>query len=223
MSLVSLAGVSKHYPGARSPVVNRLDFELERGEAVALTGRSGSGKTTLINLIAGLTPPDRGSVVVAGRRMEALDEDERTALRRHAIGIVFQNFNLLPTLTAAENLCLPLALVGAGEDAVAPMLEALGLSHLADRFPWQLSGGEQQRLAVGRALIHQPALVLADEPTGNLDLDNAHTVVELLLGRCREAGVALLLVTHSADLSASLDRVVEIRGGRLAPVGAGPE
>lgn len=218
MNLVRLTGVSKRYPGARSPVVDRLDFELERGEAVALTGRSGSGKTTLINLIAGLTPPDRGSIVVAGRRLEALDEDGRAALRRRTIGIVFQNFNLLPTLTAAENLSLPLALVGAGESAVTPMLEALGLRDLADRFPWQLSGGEQQRLAVGRALIHRPALVLADEPTGNLDLDSAHAVVELLLGRCRAADVSLLLVTHSADLSASLDRVVEIRHGRLEPV-----
>ena len=213
--VVRLRGVSKQYPGAHDPVIHRLDLDLAAGEAVALVGRSGSGKTTLINLIAGLTCPDSGRIRVAGQALEQSNEDQRAALRRRSIGIVFQNYNLLPTLTAAENLAFPLALIGSDPGRVPKMLENLGLGHLPERFPWQMSGGEQQRLAVGRALIHQPSLVLADEPTGNLDLDNAHAVIELLLDQCRQARAALLLVTHSSELSATLDRVVEIRGGAL--------
>lgn len=218
-SVVRLSGVSKTYPGAGEPILEGLDLELTRGETVALIGRSGSGKTTLINLVAGLGRADQGTVTVVGQNLAELSEDQRTALRRRHLGVVYQHFNLLPTLTAGENLLFPLAINQRKPDRrrVADMLKNLGLEHTVNRFPWELSGGEQQRLAVGRALIHQPSLLLADEPTGNLDLDNAHRVMNLLLERSRDAGVALLLVTHSSELSGRLDRVVEIRERRLQP------
>ncbi|MDJ0653052.1 MAG: ABC transporter ATP-binding protein [Xanthomonadales bacterium] len=217
MSVVALRGVTKSYPGAPHPVLERLDLEVSRGQAVALVGRSGSGKTTLINLVAGLTAADQGRVEVMGEDIGGLSEDGRTDLRRRHLGVVYQHFNLLPTLTAEENLLFPLALNGMERDQgqVQETLSSLGLEGAARQFPWQMSGGEQQRLAVGRALIHRPALLLADEPTGNLDLENAHQVMELLLQRCRQDGVALLLVTHSSELSGQLDRVVEIRDRQI--------
>lgn len=219
--VVELQGVDKRY-SARSPaVLQSLDFQMHSGEAVALTGRSGSGKTTLLNLLAGLDLADGGRVCVCGQDLGPLGDAGRTRLRREKLGVVYQAFNLLPTLTAGENLRFPLALLGRdpAPDQLKELLDALGLDGLADRFPWQMSGGEQQRLAVGRAMVHGPELILADEPTGNLDLENAHAVIDLLIGQCRRTGTALLLITHSADLSERLDRTVHIEGGHLRSAG----
>ncbi|MFK7957023.1 MAG: ABC transporter ATP-binding protein [Lysobacterales bacterium] len=224
--VIEMAGVSKAYPPNNAPVLSDLNLELRSGESLALVGRSGSGKTTLLNLVAGLVAPDSGRVVVAGKDLAVLSENERAVFRRSHLGIVFQAFNLLPTLTVKENLQFPLALGGpalrrSGTDNAQyldELLNALGLTDLADRLPADLSGGEQQRVAVARALIHRPALVLADEPTGNLDLDNAHRVIELLVSQCRQRGAALVLITHSSELSAQMDNTLSIANGALAPI-----
>ncbi|MEM7705536.1 MAG: ABC transporter ATP-binding protein [Pseudomonadota bacterium] len=216
--LVELSAVSKIYPPDPRPVLDQLDLSLSAGESLALVGRSGSGKTTLLNLIAGLLKPDAGHVRVAGHQLATLDENALAQFRRQQLGIVFQSFNLLPTLTVRENLAFPLALSGLPDDGrSSELLDALGIAALRDKLPEDLSGGEQQRVAVARALIHQPQLVLADEPTGNLDLDNAHQVIELLVNQCRERGAGLLLITHSSELSARMDRTLSISEGRLLP------
>lgn len=216
--LVQLSAVSKTYPPDPRPVLDRLDLSLSAGESLALVGRSGSGKTTLLNLIAGLLKPDAGRVCVAGHELATLDENALAQFRRQQLGIVFQSFNLLPTLTVRENLSFPLALSGLPDDGrSSELLDALGIAALRDKLPEDLSGGEQQRVAVARALVHQPQLVLADEPTGNLDLDNAHQVIELLVNQCRERGAGLLLITHSSELSARMDRTLSISEGRLLP------
>ncbi len=216
--LVELRNVSKTYPLDPRPVLDQLDLTLSAGESLALVGRSGSGKTTLLNLIAGLLKPDTGSVSVAGRDLGGLDENALAQFRRQKLGIVFQSFNLLPTLTVRENLAFPLALGGLADDGRSDeLLEALDIGALRDKLPEDLSGGEQQRVAVARSLVHQPELVLADEPTGNLDLENAHQVIELLVGQCRERGAGLLLITHSSELSARMDRTLSITEGRLLP------
>ncbi|MEM1091232.1 MAG: ATP-binding cassette domain-containing protein, partial [Pseudomonadota bacterium] len=168
--------------------------------------------------IAGLLKPDAGRVCVAGHELATLDENALAQFRRQQLGIVFQSFNLLPTLTVRENLSFPLALSGLPDDGrSSELLDALGIAALRDKLPEDLSGGEQQRVAVARALVHQPQLVLADEPTGNLDLDNAHQVIELLVNQCRERGAGLLLITHSSELSARMDRTLSISEGRLLP------
>ncbi|MEM9533458.1 MAG: ABC transporter ATP-binding protein [Pseudomonadota bacterium] len=213
--LASLAGVVKRYTDD-APVLRGLDLTLEASEAVALVGRSGSGKTTLLNLIAGLVTPDAGEVRVAGFDPARASERDRARFRRGNLGVVFQAFNLLPTLTVAENLEFPLALAGLPAGGRArKLLATLGLESMADRLPTTLSGGEQQRVAVARALIHQPKLVLADEPTGNLDLSSAHQVIELLVDASRSAGAGLLLITHSSEISARMDRTLTLEDGVL--------
>ncbi len=224
--VIEMTAVSKAYPPDNAPVLADLNLTLRAGESLALVGRSGSGKSTLLNLVAGLVSPDKGRVVVAGKDLAELSENERAIFRRSHLGIVFQAFNLLPTLTVKENLQFPLALGGPQrqrartEDAqyLDELLNTLGLTKLADRLPTDLSGGEQQRVAVARALIHRPALVLADEPTGNLDLENAHRVIELLVSECRQRGAALMLITHSSELSAQMDNTLSITHGALAPI-----
>jgi putative ABC transport system ATP-binding protein len=201
-------------------VLDRLDLQLARGETLALIGQSGSGKSTLLNLIAGLEPPDAGEVLIAGQDITRLDEAARTRLRRRHIGFVYQGFNLLPTLNALENILLPLDLDGAApaisEARARELLAQVGLAERAEAFPDQLSGGEQQRIALARALVHRPALILADEPTGNLDAESGARVLELLAELVREQNAALLLVTHSAAVAASADRVLQLRDGQLA-------
>ncbi|MGB5177481.1 MAG: ABC transporter ATP-binding protein [Gammaproteobacteria bacterium] len=204
----------------RQAVFDRLTFSVRQGETVALLGASGSGKTTLLNLISGIDRPDSGRVSLDGVDVHALAEPERTLLRRRHIGFVFQFFNLIQTLTVGENIALPLELLGEGPAAtrqrVTDLMEAVGLDALQQRFPETLSGGEQQRAAIARALAHRPALLLADEPTGNLDEDTAGRITELLTGLARRQGTTLLLVTHSTGVAQAADRVLRLSHGQIA-------
>jgi putative ABC transport system ATP-binding protein len=201
-------------------VLSGLNLSIQAGEKVAMVGRSGSGKTTFLHACAGLLPVDTGSLEIAGHALQKLNDQARTRFRRQHIGLVFQQFNLVPTLTVLENLQFVLALNGLSADSERPMhlLQQLQMQDKAPRFPRELSGGEQQRVAVARALVHQPALVLADESTGNLDIDNAELVAALLVQSCEQAGSTLLLVTHSSELPSGLDRVLRMQRGRLQSV-----
>ncbi len=200
-------------------ILKDLSFAVGPGEFVAIVGESGSGKSTLLNLIAGLETPDSGTVRIGGTALNTLDDDARTLLRRVQIGFVFQSCHILPHLTVAQNVELPLVLLGIGvaerRARVASLLAAVGLGDRQASAPRELSGGELQRVAVARALVHRPALVLADEPTGNLDPDTAATVLALLGDQVRAAGAAGVLVTHSALAAARADRVLELDHGRL--------
>jgi len=197
-----------------------LDFELGAGEYVAVMGESGSGKSTLLNLIAGLEPADAGEILLDGVRMMA-DDDASTRLRRRSIGFVFQAFHVLPYLSVSENVMLPLELLGvpraqARQQALI-MLEACGMGALAGRSPLELSGGELQRTAIARALVHRPRLVLADEPTGNLDATSGEQVLAVLRAQIKSEGAAAVLITHSPTAAATADRVLKLRDGVLAP------
>jgi putative ABC transport system ATP-binding protein len=187
------------------------------GQFLAIAGPSGSGKSTLLGLIAGLDQPTAGRIEVAGIDVTALDEDALARFRRDRIGYVFQSFHLLPTLTARENVAVPLELAGeADADArAAALLAEVGLAERAHHYPVQLSGGEQQRVAVARAMARRPALLLADEPTGNLDSATGKQIIELLVGMNRRLGSTLVLVTHDTALAAHADRVVTLRDGRI--------
>ncbi len=200
-------------------VLNGVDAEFLKGEAVALRGRSGSGKSTLLNLISGIDKPDDGEIVIDGVTVTALTERERTLYRRKNIGFVYQAFNLVPTLSVADNVRLVLELNGAGKREaavrVAEMLEAVGLADRAGSFPDLLSGGEQQRVAIARALAHRPSLLLADEPTGNLDDASADLVLEHLSRLVRQTGGTLLIATHSSTVASICHRSIELRDGRL--------
>ncbi|MFN9210345.1 MAG: ABC transporter ATP-binding protein [Betaproteobacteria bacterium] len=215
--MLAIAGLTKRY-GARR-VLDDLSVDVRAGEWVAIVGESGSGKSTLLNLIAGLDDADAGSIRIGGVALEALDDDGRTRLRREKLGFVFQSFHILPHLTAAQNVQLPLALRSAAPGArrarAAELLTAVGLGDHSDALPRELSGGELQRVAVARALAHRPALVLADEPTGNLDPDTAGGVLDLLAQAVRREGAAGVLVTHSQAAAASADRVLVLTHGRL--------
>ncbi len=219
---VRLVGVTKAFGAgaARVLALDDLSLSVPAGQCVAIVGRSGSGKSTLLHLIAGLDTPTAGEVWVAGRELGRLDDDALTAQRRTTVGMVHQFFELLPTLSARENVALPSLLAGRAERAVLARADALlaevGLAARADARPHTLSGGEMQRVAIARALVHEPALVLADEPTGNLDSRAAAQVLELLRGLARRHGATVLLVTHSREAAAVADRVVELRDGRVA-------
>ncbi len=201
-------------------VLNRLDLQVERGECVALLGRSGCGKSTLLNLLAGIDLPDAGEIVIGQHPLHALSERDRTLFRRRHIGFVYQFFNLIPTLTVAENIGLPLALNGSLQQdidrRVNHLLNEIGLLGREGDFPDRLSGGEQQRVAVARSLIHQPALILADEPTGNLDAETGAHVLKLLAALSRTHSGSLLIVTHSLAVADSADRVLTLKDGRLS-------
>lgn len=218
---VHLDGVCKDYDehGRPHTVLEEVTAEIARGELVVLVGRSGSGKSTLLNLIGGLDRPSRGEVRIGGHALSGLGEDGLARLRRREIGFVFQFFNLVPTLTARENLLLPLELLGVPRDEAhrraAHWLAAVGLPDRGDSFPEEMSGGEQQRIALARALIHRPGLVIADEPTGNLDLETARQVLTLLDDLCRREGTTLVMATHSPEVVGVADRVFSIHEGRL--------
>lgn len=220
--VVSVRGLAKSYHDGTTwhRVLGGIDLDAAAGECLALLGRSGSGKSTLLNLLAGIDRPDRGEVTILGETVSALGEPDLTLFRRRHIGFVYQFFNLIPTLTVAENLALPLELNGVEgperDERVAGLLGRIGLAARARGFPDQLSGGEQQRVAIARALVHEPALVLADEPTGNLDAHTGERVMGLLTGLAEETGRTLILVTHSKAVSGVADRVLAIEDGRLA-------
>jgi putative ABC transport system ATP-binding protein len=219
--LLELRGLSKSYrEGEQDHVILKgASTALSRGEFVALLGPSGSGKSTLLNLVSGIDTPDEGSVWVAGESLTAMTERERTLFRRREIGFVFQFFNLLPTLTVAENLLLPLELNGrlqsSEKERALGLLDRVGLGGREDTHPDRLSGGEQQRVAVARALVHEPSLVLADEPTGNLDSKTGGKILGLLKGLARDRGATLLAVTHSRQVADQADRILRIEDGRL--------
>ena len=200
-------------------VLRDVDVCVATGEIVVLLGRSGSGKSTVLNLVIGIDQPTSGTVRVGGVDVTTLSETTRTLLRRRRIGFIFQFFNLIPTLTVEENLRLPLELNGvdgaAGRARALELLGAVGLADRAASFPDRLSGGEQQRVAVARALVHDPALVLADEPTGNLDAESARQVLGLLVGLARRAGKTVIAASHSDEVAALADRVLTLADGRL--------
>ncbi len=201
-----------------TPVFHDVSLHLKRGEFVALLGESGVGKSTLLNCIAGLDRADTGRVEIAGTELGTLDDDGCARLRRAQLGFVFQAFHVLPHLTVAENVSLPLRLLGRHDETrVLAVLAAVGLRELSARMPAQLSGGQLQRVAIARAVVHAPGLILADEPTGNLDPDTAELVLDVLRAEVRETGAACLLVTHSVAAAARADRVLRLTPSGIAP------
>jgi putative ABC transport system ATP-binding protein len=198
-------------------VLDQVSFQVRQGATLAIVGPSGSGKTTLLGLCAGLDVPTGGSVALMGFKMHAMDEDDRAFLRNQYVGFVFQNFQLLPTLTALENVMVPLELRGerGASMRAKDLLSRVGLGSRMDHYPTQLSGGEQQRVAMARAFITNPRILFADEPTGNLDEENAQHVTELLFRINREQNTTLVLVTHNQELASRTERVLKMRGGRL--------
>ena len=218
---IQLRGLGRHFrEGERKHVVlDGVDLDIRRGATVALRGRSGSGKSTLLNLVGGIDAPDTGRVTVAGVELTGMSERDRTLFRRKHIGFVYQAFNLVPTLNVADNVHLVLELnkVPSAEatSRVDELLEAVGLADRADSYPDVLSGGEQQRVAIARALAHKPAVLLADEPTGNLDDATAAGVLELLDKLVRGSGRTMLIATHSQHVASHCDRVLELHNGRI--------
>ena len=207
----------------RRAVLRNVDLAVAPGELLILLGRSGSGKSTVLNLLAGIDPPTAGEVLLGGEPLTRMAERERTLLRRDRIGFIFQFFNLIPTLTVEENLLLPLELSGRLDKAertrALELLDSVGLADRRASFPDVLSGGEQQRVAIARALAHDPLLLLADEPTGNLDLDTAHEITELLERSARDAGKTLVVATHSREVADLGDRILTIEEGRFVERG----
>jgi putative ABC transport system ATP-binding protein len=226
--LVAISALEKSYRTGEveTPVLRGVDLTVARGECVAVLGASGCGKTTLLHLVGALDRPDRGSIRIAGAEITRLSRREQARLRRERLGFVFQFYNLLPTLTARENVEVALELLPISRSELraqaAQALEQVGLGARQDRFPAQLSGGEQQRVAVARALARRPMLLLADEPTGNLDAETGGKVFATMRALTREAGVTLLVASHNLELAHLCDRVVRILGGRVVDVPAGP-
>ncbi len=221
MCVLEAQGLSKTFGEghARIEALKGVDLSVGRGEMLAIMGRSGSGKSTLLSLLGGVDLPSAGRVLLEGQDLAALDDDRRTLMRRERIGFVFQQFNLLPILTAEENVALPLELGGVAADQArrraAGMLDLVGMSARRDHVPSALSGGEQQRVAVARALVIEPALLLADEPTGNLDSATGQIVVAMLRALVDDRGQTLVLVTHDAEVAALADRIVHLRDGLI--------
>jgi len=220
--MLIISELSKSFGGRRPrQLLRRLSLEVQRGEYVAIRGESGVGKSTLLNLVAGLDQPDSGSIMLDGTEVTALDDTARTLMRRRHIGFVFQAFHLMPHLTVAQNVALPLALNGIGGVAAAErvqtVIDVIGLAGATDAYPRELSGGEMQRVAIARALIHRPLLLLADEPTGNLDPDTAAQVLSLLRDRVKHEGGTGILVTHSERAAATADRVLALTENGLEP------
>jgi putative ABC transport system ATP-binding protein len=217
--MLRVSRLTKTYPTAAGPltVLHEASFEIGPGESIAIVGPSGSGKTTLLGLCAGLDRASGGSVELAGETLDRLDEDGRARVRNASVGFVFQNFQLIPTLTALENVLVPLEL--RGERGCEPegraLLERVGLGARFDHYPVQLSGGEQQRVALARAFINTPKILFCDEPTGNLDGDTADAMVELVFGLNRERGTTLVLVTHNFELAGRCQRILRLKGGTV--------
>ena len=221
---ITLAGVnlSLGQGAARVHILKDIGLNIGSGEAIGLVGPSGSGKSTLLMVMAGLERADTGEVTVAGENLRALDEDALARFRGRNIGIVFQSFHLIPTMTALENVAVPLELAGVADahERAKAELASVGLGERLHHYPAELSGGEQQRVAVARALAPQPAIVAADEPTGNLDEDTGRQIVELLFASHAQRGTTLVLVTHDQTLAARCERVIRLRSGRIEGGGA---
>ena len=219
MSLLHVNNITKNFETGEGTltVLNGVSLDLNSGKSLALTGESGSGKSTLLYLIGGLDVPDEGRIEILGQDIASLDDPQRAALRRGTVGVVFQQFNLIPSLNVAANLSFHARLSGSEDKSwTEHLVHYLGLGSLLDRFPEQLSGGQQQRVAIGRTLAARPALVLADEPTGNLDEATADVVMNLLLELVQESGAGLLMVTHSLRLAKRLDHQVHLQAGLIA-------
>jgi putative ABC transport system ATP-binding protein len=218
---LALQQVSRTYSeaGIRRVVLDGIDLEVGRGKLIAIQGRSGSGKSTLLNIVAGIDLPDEGSITIDGTCIDGMNEHERTLFRRGHIGFVFQSFNLIPTLDVAENLMFPLELNGVSaaesRQRIDQILASFSLDGRANSYPDQLSGGEQQRVAIARAIIHRPQLVLADEPTGNLDRMTEAQILEILQRLPAEHGVTVITATHSPEIAEKADRVLQLSGGKL--------
>lgn len=217
--VLRLEGLSKRYRADRPPILEGIDLQLRAGEYLAIMGESGVGKSTLLNLLAGLDRPDSGRVVLEGVDLSELDDDATTLLRRRAVGFVFQAFHVLPYLTVAQNVALPLELLGIAapeqRDRAAAMLGAVGIAPLAQRLARDLSGGEVQRVAIARALVHRPRLVLADEPTGNLDPRSAAQTLALLREQIKANAAAGILITHSRTAADTADRILVLDASGL--------
>ncbi|WP_170330194.1 ABC transporter ATP-binding protein [Ruegeria arenilitoris] len=213
--LLMIDRVQKSYPGGR-PVLRDVSLSLDQGQTLALTGESGSGKSTLLNLAAALDSFDGGEITLDGTTLSPLDDAGRAELRRQSVSLVFQQFNLIPSLTVAQNLSFHARLAGREDaDWTGQLADRLGLSDLLARFPESLSGGQQQRVAIGRAMAARPKLLLADEPTGNLDETASANVLDLMLALVADTGAALLLVTHSREIARRLDQHAHLAGGHI--------
>lgn len=217
--ILQAQGISKTYSNGivEVPALKTCSLDIKKGEFVAVIGRSGSGKSTLLHVLAGLDTPDQGEIMINGQDIAGMKEKDRSVFRRKNIGYVYQDYNLFPEFTAYENMVLPLKLDGreVERDTAMEMMEKLGIAECADKFPQEMSGGEQQRVSIGRALIIQPAIIFADEPSGNLDAENARNVAELLATASTEYGQSIVLVTHDRQMADYADRIVTIVDGVL--------
>lgn len=217
--MLELKNVNKSYleGNIKHTVLSNLDMQVSNGEIIILFGKSGSGKSTLLNIISGIDVPDSGTVLIDGRDLTKLSEKERTLVRRNKVGFIFQFFNLIPTLTVKENLLLPLELTGSNNIAerINTILSEVGLANRANTYPDKLSGGEQQRIAIARALIHNPDIILADEPTGNLDYETGLQIVDLLDRVVKKKGKTMIMVTHSKDVIGLADKIYSLKDGKL--------
>ncbi|MDN3203078.1 ABC transporter ATP-binding protein [Algoriphagus sediminis] len=219
MNILSIKNLTKTYKsGNRSlTVLDDVTFDIEEGESISIVGPSGSGKTTLLGLCAGLDSGTSGSVQLDGKAMENLSEDERAAIRNQRVGFIFQNFQLLPTLTALENVMVPLELKKRKDarQKAQELLAKVGLGDRSTHYPTQLSGGEQQRVSIARAFANEPRILFADEPTGNLDTETGEMIEKLIFDLNKEEGTTLVLVTHDLDLAAKTQRIIHIKGGKI--------
>jgi putative ABC transport system ATP-binding protein len=219
MTILNIQNLSKTYKNGGSvlTILHNINFSIEPGATVAIVGPSGSGKTTLLGLCAGLDNVSGGTVELNNVRLDKLTEDERAQVRNRYVGFIFQNFQLLPTLTALENVMVPLELRGEKNVRARAMdlLDKVGLSHRLHHYPAQLSGGEQQRVSIARAFVNKPRILFADEPTGNLDVETSEQVIRLLFNLNHEAGTTLVIVTHNLDLAADTKRIITLRGGNI--------
>jgi len=219
MSILSAKNVSKTYQsGSRKlTVLDQVNFEIKAGESIAIVGPSGSGKTTLLGLCAGLDSASEGSVVLQGNAFEKLNEDQRASVRNQHVGFIFQNFQLLPTLTALENVMVPLELKKRkdAKEKAKILLEKVGLGDRMTHYPNQLSGGEQQRVSIARAFANEPKILFADEPTGNLDTETGQMIEDLIFEMNKEQGTTLVLVTHDPELAKRTNRIIRIKGGKI--------
>ncbi len=219
MAILEVKDLTKKYGVGDGEViaVNQISFSVEKGEFVAITGASGSGKSTLMNMIGGIDTPTSGEVLIDGKCISGMSEDELAIFRRRNLGMIYQFYNLIPTLTAEENIVLPWRLDGRkrNDEKVKEILSVLGLSERAEHLPGQMSGGQQQRVSIGRALINDPAFILADEPTGNLDSKTSGEIIDILKYTNERFGQTILLITHDEKIALSADRIITIGDGRI--------